>query len=383
MQVLFFISLALVAYTYLGYPLVILIWGALFPKRVEKRYRSRPVSVVIAARDEEINIKARIENLLVQDYPPEMLEIIVVSDGSTDRTVEIARRFEDEGVEVLELPGKQGKAAALNVGVESASHDIVLFADARQTFGPNVIAELVSLFNDETIGAVSGELMIEPAIGSEVSRGVGLYWEYEKLIRRNESAVCSVVGATGSIYAIRKKLFVPLAPHTILDDLLIPMRIVLAGYRVLFARSARAYDLSSATVRSEFARKVRTLAGNFQAMAMEPRLLNPRHNPIFFQFISHKVGRLVAPYFCLCALVTSALLPGTAYAVAFWLQAAFYAAGLLSRTPLGRRRGGGVLRVAWTFTMLNAAAVAGLWAFVTGRSRVVWKKGEALPPVRE
>lgn len=372
MELLFIVSVAFIGYTYVGYPLIILLWAELFPRLVEKRYRSVPVSVVLAAKDEEINIKTRIENLLEQEYPAELIEIIVVSDGSTDRTVELARQF--DAVRVIESRQSVGKAGALNIGVKNASNDIIVFADARQRFAPNVIAELVALLSDESVGAVSGELIIEPGIGSEVHEGVGLYWEYEKIIRRSESAASSVVGATGSIYAIRRNLFVPLEPHTLLDDFVVPMRIVLAGHRVLFARSARAYDLSSATAGQEFARKVRTLAGNFQAVAMEPRLMLPTDNPVFFQFVSHKLARLLVPYFCLLALVSSALAGGTTFTVLFWLQVAFYTAGLLSQTPLAGRRLGRLLRVPWMFMVLNAAAVAALWVFITGRDRRVWKK---------
>jgi cellulose synthase/poly-beta-1,6-N-acetylglucosamine synthase-like glycosyltransferase len=375
METLFVISAVFIAYTYIGYPLVLAVWATLFPRRVEKRYRSVPVSVVVAAKDEEINIKARIENLLEQEYPDDLLEIIVVSDGSTDRTVEIARRFEN--VRVLESRTSAGKAGALNLGVKYATHDIVVFADARQRFDRNVIAELVSLLADERVGAVSGELIIESGVATDskgVGDGVGVYWTYEKLIRRGESAVASVVGVTGSIYAMRRELYTPLEPHTLLDDLLIPMRAVLAGYRVVFSRSARAYDLASETAAQEFARKVRTLAGNFQAIAMEPRLLNPAANPVFVQFVSHKLMRLVVPYFCVAALVSSALASGPAYAWLFWLQAAFYAVGLLALTPLSRSAVGRVFRLSWTFAVLNAAAVTALWVFVTGGDRRVWKR---------
>jgi cellulose synthase/poly-beta-1,6-N-acetylglucosamine synthase-like glycosyltransferase len=372
MEALFFISIAFIAYTYIVYPAIIIVWGLLFPRRVDKRYRSVPVSVVIAARNEEHNIVARIENLREQEYPAEMVEIIVVSDGSTDRTVELARGFED--VRVLESRTQAGKAGALNLGVAQASHDIVVFADARQRFAPNVIAELVAFLNDETVGAVSGELVIEAGPGSEVSDGVGLYWAYEKLIRHSESAVASVVGSTGSISAIRRALYTPLEPRALLDDFLIPMRIVMAGYRVMFARSARAFDVASATSGHEFARKVRTLAGNFQAMALEPRLVKPSANPLLFQFFSHKLARLVVPYFCITALVSSALAPGAVMAAVFWLQAGFYLVGLLARTPVGRTPPGKLLRLSWTFTVLNAAAVVGLWVFATGRDRLAWKR---------
>ena len=376
MTVLFFVSVSVVFYAYVVYPSVMVLWANLRPRRVEKRYRQVPVSVVIAARNEEANITARLENLLAQEYPLSFLEIIVVSDGSTDRTAELARMFANRGVKVIECSAPVGKAAALNIGVASATHEIVVFGDARQRFSPNAIAELVSAFHDEHIGAVSGELiLLRGEEGSDVHDGVGLYWKYEKMIRRSESAVGSVVGATGSIYAVRRSLFVPLAPHTLLDDFLVPMRIVLAGYRVVFIRAARAFDLTSATAAREFSRKVRTLAGNYQAMVLEPRLLSVRDNPVFLQFVSHKVLRLVVPYFCVAAWVTSALLPGPFFAAAFALQSLFYLLGILNLTPLKSARGAGLFRVPWTFIVLNAAAVMGLWVFLTRQERMVWRKG--------
>jgi cellulose synthase/poly-beta-1,6-N-acetylglucosamine synthase-like glycosyltransferase len=368
----FYISVCFILYTYLVYPLIIVLWGSALPKRVEKRYQTVPVSVVLAVKNEEINIRARLENLLAQDYPPEMIEVVVVSDGSTDRTVELAREFEDDRVKVIELDA-EGKSGALNAGVEGASHEIVVFADARQKFGENVYAELVAMFSDERVGAVSGELIIEPGAGSEVHEGMGMYWKYEKLIRRMESEADSAVGATGSIYAIRRRLFVPLAAHTLLDDFLVPMRIVLAGFRVIFVRSARAYDIASSTAAQEFARKVRTLAGNFQAVTMEKQLLNPLRNRVFLQFVSHKLCRLLVPYVCVLALVTSALSPTPALRAVFWLQLVFYVLGLLNLTGLGRSRLGALVRISWTFIVLNAAAVMGLWVFATGRDRRIWK----------
>lgn len=375
MEAVFIVSALVVTYAYVLYPLIVMAWSRLASRRVEKRYRQMPVSVVIAARNEEKNISARIENLLAQEYPRELLEIIIVADGCSDRTAELARLHAGHGVQVLECATPVGKATALNIGVAAALRDIVVFADARQSFSPNAIAELVSVFHDPAVGAVSGELILVQGdeIG-EVHEGVGLYWRYEKLIRRCESAIASVVGATGSIYAVRRELYVPLAPNTLLDDFLVPMRIVLAGYRVIFLRAARAFDFSSATASHEFSRKVRTLAGNFQAVAMEPRLLSPRANPVLFQFISHKLLRLIVPYFCLTAWISSALIDQPVYRALFVAQTLFYAIGFLNLTPLRTNRLTALARVSWTFMVMNAAAVAGLWMYLTREEHEIWRK---------
>jgi len=374
-ELVFLVSALVVSYAYVLYPVIVVAWSRLFHRRVEKRYRQIPVSVVIAARNEEKNISARIENLLAQEYPRDLLEIIIVTDGCSDRTAELARLHAGPGLQVLECATPVGKATALNIGVAAATRDIVVFADARQSFSPNAIAELVSVFHDAAVGAVSGELiLVRGAEIGEVHEGVGLYWQYEKLIRRSESAIASVVGATGSIYAVRRELYVPLAPNTLLDDFLVPMRIVLAGYRVVFLRAARAFDFSSATTSREFSRKVRTLAGNFQAVAMEPRLLDPRANPVLFQFVSHKLLRLVVPYFCLIAWVSSAMIDKPVYRALFVAQTLFYAIGLLNLTPLKPTRVTALVRVSWTFMVMNAAAVAGLWMYLTREEHEIWRK---------
>jgi cellulose synthase/poly-beta-1,6-N-acetylglucosamine synthase-like glycosyltransferase len=373
MLVLFWISVSFLAYTYIVYPFIICAWGAGFPRRVRKRYEGLPVSVVVAARNEQRNIEDRVHNLLAQDYPADLIEVIIVSDGSTDRTAELALEIGDPRVRVIETGEPVGKAWALNLGVANASNHIVVFADARQRFSENAIAEMVALFHDEQVGAVTGELVIRKNGESDVSEGVGLYWAYEKLIRRMESRADSVVGSTGCIYAIRRHLFVELPANTLLDDVLVPMRIVLAGYRVVFSRAAKAFDWASTNTSQEFARKVRTLAGNFQAFSFEKSLLNPFRNRIFFQMISHKVTRLLAPYFVLLALVSNLFLTGLFFKVTILLQALFYLTVLLRFTPLTTAPFGGIIRVAWTFVVLNAAAVAGLWVFISGRDQTAWK----------
>jgi biofilm PGA synthesis N-glycosyltransferase PgaC len=372
-KALFIVSISIILYTYVAYPLLIAIWGTVRRRKVEKRYHAVPVSIVLAVHNEADNIKSRIENLLAQDYPQELVELIVVSDGSTDGTENIAEEAGGGRAKIYRLQDARGKAAAVSLGVANASHDIVVFADARQRFAENALAELTTAFSDTSVGAASGELIFVKGDGGDVREGVGLYWRYEKFIRRMESAVDSVVGATGSIYAVRKELVSPLPPHTLLDDLLIPMRVVLRGFRVVFIRSANAYDRVSERSSEEFARKVRTLAGNFQAFVLEPSLLNPLKNRIFFQFVSHKFMRLVVPYFCIAALASNLFLGGPLFRTLLLLQLLFYGMLLLGFTPLKRARLGGMIRVAWTFGVLNAAAVAGLGVFLLGKEKQIWK----------
>jgi cellulose synthase/poly-beta-1,6-N-acetylglucosamine synthase-like glycosyltransferase len=235
-------------------------------------------------------------------------------------------------VRTIALP-PVGKAAALNAAVAAARHEVLVFADARQHFATDALRYLVRPFDDPRVGGVSGELMIDadaaPAAGagqSPVAEGVGLYWRYEKWLRQHESDIGSTLGATGAIWALRRAAWRPLPPRTLLDDVLAPMRAVLDGHRVVFAPEARAYDRSSPDADTERRRKVRTLAGNYQLLRLEPRLLSPFANPVWLQFVSHKLGRLVVPYALVALLASSAVLAhaGVIYAAALTLQVAFY-----------------------------------------------------------
>jgi cellulose synthase/poly-beta-1,6-N-acetylglucosamine synthase-like glycosyltransferase len=245
-------------------------------------------------------------NCLNLDYPPEKLQIIVSLDAPTDGTEIMMREYASKGVEVVSCAARRGKASAVNRGMAQATGEIVIFADARQLFDTRAIRELVANFADNSVGAVSGELVLLDAECREASDGVGLYWRYEKKLRSMESDVHSVPGTTGAIYAIRRSLFEPLPEKTVLDDVMIPMRIVLKGRRALFEPAARAYDTVSASPEVEYEKKVRTLMGNYELIVEMPALLLPWRNPIFVQFFSHKVGRLLIPY-CLVGVLISNL----------------------------------------------------------------------------
>ena len=331
-EVLFWTSAFVIIYSYLGYPLLLGAWARLAGRPTRKSpidgTREWPsISVILAARNEAARLPARITNLLELNYSGRR-EIIVVSDGSTDETAAVLAGFGSE-VRVLEVPAG-GKPRALNAGVEVATGDILVFADARQQFCPDALLELAANFADERVGGVSGELMLDcegdESIESTIGDGVGLYWKYEKWLRRKESAVWSTLGATGAIYALRRSLWKPLPAETLLDDVLAPMQAVLAGYRIVFEERARAFDRTSPDAAAEARRKTRTLAGNYQILAQEPRLLVPIVNPVWLQYVSHKVGRLLVPWCLLAILVSSAVLAASSwlYFAAFCAQVGFY-----------------------------------------------------------
>ena len=378
MKPLFWFSVVFVLYVYIGYPALVAAWARVVKRTSWLRGFSDAawpsVSIVVAAKNEAGQLRARVSNLLDQRYPGER-EIIVVSDGSVDSPQTALAPFLDK-IRFIDLPSS-GKPAALNAGVRAAQGNIVVFADARQSFAPGALVELISNFADPSVGGVTGELILDcevdakSAAASQVGEGVGLYWKYEKWIRRSESRVWSTLGATGAIYALRRALWRPLPQATLLDDVLAPMRAVLAGFRIVFDDRAIAFDRASADAASEARRKTRTLAGNYQILALEPRLLVPIVNPVWIQYLSHKAGRLIVPWVLIALLATSvplAISGGLVYIVALVLQVAFYGLAAAGARMGSQER---LARVALTFVMMNYSAIAGLAAL--GRGREVWR----------
>jgi cellulose synthase/poly-beta-1,6-N-acetylglucosamine synthase-like glycosyltransferase len=323
-ETLFWTAFACIVYVYIGYPLMLAIWRRLFRRPVHKQYRELSVSLVIAMHNESKNVQNKIQNCLELDYPADKLQIIVSLDAPTDGTDALLRGYADQRVEVVYCPVRRGKAEALNSGLAIAKGEIVMFADTEQRLEKPALRELVANFADESVGAVSGALVLLDASAEEATDGVGLYWRYEKKLRAMESDIHSVPGATGAIYAIRRKLFVPLSPGTILDDVVIPMRIVLGGKRAIFDPAARAYGTVTQSPDGEYEKKKRTLTGNYQLFVEMPELLVPWQNPIFVQMVSHKLGRLIVPY-CLAVLFISNLfLLDGLYRIVMVLQVLWY-----------------------------------------------------------
>jgi cellulose synthase/poly-beta-1,6-N-acetylglucosamine synthase-like glycosyltransferase len=332
MEILFWASAFVIAYVYVGYPALIGAWARLAPRPVRKATfapgASPSISIVVAARNEAERLPGRLDNLLGLPYDG-WREIIVVSDGSTDDTREALAPYSECGaIRLIEVPAG-GKPLALNAGVAAARGEIVVFADARQRFSEQALTALAANFADPTVGGATGELILDCESGpsaSTIGDGVGAYWKYEKWLRRNEGMVWSTLGATGAIYALRRSLWQPLPAETLLDDVLAPMRAVLGGSRVVFEEGATAEDRTAPDAAAEARRKRRTLAGNYQILAHEPRLLLPFLNPVWLQYVSHKVGRLVVPWALMTLFVVSAALAVThwIYAAAFVAQAAFY-----------------------------------------------------------
>jgi poly-beta-1,6-N-acetyl-D-glucosamine synthase len=377
MKYVFWLAASLVGYSYLGYPAWLWLRSRWSPRPVRRGFVESPavpaVSAVMVVRNEEAVIARKLENLLTLDYPHEKLDVVVVSDGSSDRTPAILADYaRDSRVRIVTKSASYGKAAGLNDAIKLATGEVLLFTDARQQIESGALRLLIENFADPDVGAASGELMLGDPAGGETGKGVGLYWRVEKKIRELESASGSVVGATGAIYCARRRLLdtSPLPEGTILDDVLLPMQIVRQGSRVIFDSRARAWDSPDLGEGREFYRKVRTLSGNYQLLQLAPWLLSSQ-NAIRFEFVSHKLSRLAVPFALLALLIASMLLPQSLYRAALGTQLAFY---LLSLAALAGVKIGPLSRLAdpaRTFVVLNYAAVVAFVNFVTGR-KAVW-----------
>jgi cellulose synthase/poly-beta-1,6-N-acetylglucosamine synthase-like glycosyltransferase len=306
--IVFFVCALLLGYTVAGYPVLIRALAWLRPDPARRDPTPRPISIVLCARNEERGIADKLNNLLSMDYPAGMIEVVVVSDGSSDGTDAIVRAYADRQVRLLRSDVPRGKAAALNAGVSAASHDVLLMCDARQALDRRAATTLVSHFADERVGAVSGRLELQPSSETGAASGIGSYWSYEVRLRADESLSDSTIGVTGALYVLRKSAFSPLPEGTVLDDVLIPMRVVLNRMRVLFDIDAVAVDTKPVDDRGELTRKVRTLYGNLQLIALAPELLAPWSNRLWLRFVSHKILRLFLPFLLAGCLWAASLL---------------------------------------------------------------------------
>jgi cellulose synthase/poly-beta-1,6-N-acetylglucosamine synthase-like glycosyltransferase len=372
----FWLSVAAIAYAYVGYPALISVAARLFGRSAEPRAATADedlphVSLLIAAHNEEAVIDARVRNALATDYPAEKLEIVVASDGSSDATAAIVRRYASRGVRLLHDPQRKGKAATINAVIPQLSGEIIVLSDANTDVDPAAIRRLAHWFADPAIGAVCGRLVLtDAATGGNAD---GIYWRYETFLKRCEGRLGALLGANGAIYAIRRELFVPIPPTTIIDDFVIPLLSKLKnGGAIVYESSATACEETAPDVRSEFRRRARIGAGGFQAIGLLWRLSDPRRGWIALAFVSHKVLRWCGPFFMLGSAIASACLSRHAfYRQALMFQAGFYAVSLAG--ALWPARSPRLLRVAQLFTGMNAALLVGFWRWWNGAQGATWQ----------
>lgn len=375
-SLLFWFAVALLGWTYAGYPLCIWAWARAAGRPLRRDVIKARVSILLVARNEAANVERKIENLFALDYPPELLEIVLASDASTDATVALARSAGGNRITVVEFDRHRGKPAVLNELVPALHGEIVVLMDMRQLLQPDALQQLVNNFADQAVGAVSGELhLLSRGSANGAVDGVGFYWRYEKFIRRQESRCDSTVGVTGALYALRRQLFETIPDDTLLDDVLIPMQIVRKGYRVLFEPLARMFDRVSASPAQEYRRKTRTIAGNFQLLCHHGWLLNPFANRLWLQTVSHKLCRLLSPALLLVVLAANiALVAAPVYQLLLLLQVLFYAAALAGQVSPALASRHSWCSVPHAFCLLNWSTVVGGIRFVRGSQHVTWQQ---------
>jgi cellulose synthase/poly-beta-1,6-N-acetylglucosamine synthase-like glycosyltransferase len=325
-------SILLILYVFAGYPLYLGWLARLRTRPVQRRAHQPAVSIILAVHNGERYLTRKLDSILALDYPREKMEILVVSDGSTDHTDSIAESYAAQGVRLLRVK-QGGKALALNAGIAAARHGVLVFTDVRQTLAPDSLALLLENLSDPTVGAASGELVIRKGDSLEEA-SVGLYWRYEVWIRRRLSAIDSIFGATGAYYALRRELVVRIPADTLLDDVYLPLAAFFRGFRLVFDSRVHMFD-EPTRLPDEFWRKVRTLAGNYQIMKAYPRVLYPGWlggNRMWLHFASYKLARLLVPFLFPVVFITTFGLPPPWRAAALIAQAAFYA--LVALDPL-------------------------------------------------
>jgi cellulose synthase/poly-beta-1,6-N-acetylglucosamine synthase-like glycosyltransferase len=383
LELTFWLCSAGIVYTFAGYPVWMWLRSKLRPRPVQRCVDALAsdlsmCSIVIVGHNEAANLNHKLRNLLASKRADCIAEIVVGSDGSTDDTSELIASIGDSRIRLLSWPDRRGKAAGLNECVPAATSDIVILADARQEFDPAAIGELLANFTDEHVGAVSGELMFRATNShTAAANGIGIYWKYEKFLRKCEARTGSVPGATGAIYAIRRTLFRPIPTTTILDDVAIPMQAIEQGYRCVFEERAIAFDDPSQSPRQEAIRKRRTIAGAAQLVRLFPRWLLPWRNPIWLTFVSHKLARLVSPVLLVGALAANVGLAAPdrpLYVSLLAVQAWFYLAAFVGWIFQQTGRKSSLFGAPLMFLSLNTTTVAALWDAVRGRYRVTWNR---------
>ncbi len=395
-EFLFWFSLALLFFTYLGYPLFLALLAPIRPKPVIRPGVFEPtVSFLVAARNEARHIEAKIRNIAELDYPPERLEVLILDDGSSDATVELAqaafarylggRRY--WALRVISLETSQGKAVALNRGGEEARGDILVFSDADCLINREAVRLLVKPFVNPIVGCVAGRYIAGGVRGRNAG-GVGLYWRYEGYIRTKESESGGLLGASGALYALRRELYPVLRPGLVNDDFVVPITVSLRGFRTLYEPNAVAVEDESRNVEVEFRRRVRIMVGNCQHLLLFREYFSGKRGQwrLLAQMICHKFLRVVSPLWLLLAAGTAAVLAFSdldswlgqgVYRVLLAGQVGCYCLAALGYFFQGRHRLSKLMTLPYYFVMLNAAALLGMWHFLIDRGSVAWGVPEA------
>ncbi len=380
--VIFYVSLGLVLYGYVVFPLMLLVRGALWPSAYRRGDVTPRVSLIIIAHNEAPSIAAKLANLLELDYPRELIEIIVASDGSDDGTNEIVRPYADRGVRLLDLP-RRGKIPTLNAAVEHAGGEILVFSDANSMFSPESLRRLVAPFADERVGAVAGNQRYLRGGANAASIGERLYWNIDRVLKRMQSRSGNAIAATGAIHAIRRELFRPV-PSAVCDDFVISARAIEQGYRLAFEPEAVAYECTATSDEAEFARRTRIVVRGLRALWVLRRLFNPlRYGFYSVQLASHKLLRWSGGWVLLALLVSSIVLcrAGWVYSALCIAQLACYSGALIAMA-LRNTRWRWLTRplaLPYYFSLVNLATVRAWLRILSGARIDSWDPHRSVP----
>jgi poly-beta-1,6-N-acetyl-D-glucosamine synthase len=367
-MLLFLISAGSIAYVAVGYPLLLGMLARSRGRQVRRSDELPTLSIIIPVYNGSRFIRRKLESVLKCDYPVGKVKILVVSDGSDDLSVDIAKEYADRNVQIISIP-RSGKAAALNAAALRSSEQLMVLTDVRQELSPSALRQLVRPFADPTVGVVSGELVLRKG-KTQGEADVERYWTHETWMRRQLSLIDSMFGATGPFYAIRTHLFVPVPHDVLLDDMYLPLTAFFKGYRLIVEPEAQAFDYPMTRER-EFRRKVRTLGGNYQLLLRMPRLLT-RRNRLLWHFLSYKVGRLLLPWLFGALFYSSFRLPRPMNRLAIAAQLVVYSLALLDPVipqSASFKKASSPVR---TFLVLMAATIAGLQVLFVPAQRL-WR----------
>ena len=379
-QTIFWLSAAALGYTYVGYPLLLLLLARLRTRPVRRAEFEPVVSVIITAYNEERDLAAKLENTLALDYPKEKLEIIVASDCSSDRTDEIAREFAAQGVRLHRQPERLGKTAAQNAAVELARGEIILFSDATTLYQPDVLRVMMPDFADATVGCVAGRLIYVDPAQTGVGSGARSYWGYEVFLKERESRISSLIGVSGCLYAVRRAAYVPLYNEAC-SDFIIATKMVEQNLRAVYEPAAVCTEETNRHSAQELRMRVRVISQTFTDLWRHRAMLNPLKSGFYaVQLLSHKLMRYLVPFFLAALLVTSAALAPRSlfYALVFGAQVCGYMAAALAWLL---ERAGGVhhrlLALPQYFVLANLASLIAWYKFLRGERYAHWE------PIRE
>jgi len=374
LEYIFILCIILILYVYTGYPLCAMLLSRLIPKPVQSGNCEPTITIIISAYNEELHIAETIENKLQQDYPSAKLNIIVVSDESTDTTDKIVQGYKSERVVFLRQHPRQGKTAALNMAMDHARGEIIVFSDANSIYRKDAIRQLAKNFADPRVGYVTGKMLYTHADGSPIGSGCSTYMHYENYIRLQESRFNSVVGVDGGVDAMRKSLYKKMNPDQ-LPDFVSPLNVIEQGYRVIYEPLAILNEAALSDQQSEYRMRVRVSLRALWALLDKRRLMNPIAFPVFsWQLISHKLLRYTAwiPLAALMTLNPLLLNSGQLYKLLLILQMIFYLTAYAGYQLKTRGHGFFIASAAYYFVLINLAAAHASVKFLQGHKQVLW-----------